>query len=462
MVIVGHYEVQDLLSIGGMGEVYRGTDSLTHQPVAIKLLRPEMIAKDPELVERFSREAEALRQLNHPNIVKVLATVEENNQHYIIMEFMSAGSLRDVLARQGRLTVARTLDIALDLSDALTRAHRLKIIHRDLKPANVLIADDGSPRLTDFGVALIGTKERVTESGISVGTPDYMSPEALTGEVVDARADIWGFGVMLFEMLTGQRPFKGTTLASVAASIMTQPTPDLEALCPDCPVGFVDLVYRMLAKDPQQRINSVRIVGAELEAISRSPRLPASQGTPRQSGLDESTLFAERTPTEAPSVPHNLPVQPTAFVGREGELHDLATLLASADVRLVTILGPGGMGKTRLAIETAKAHFQTFPQGVFFVSLAPLSTPDGMVSTIAEAVRFEFRVGTDPRQQLLGFLHAKRILLVLDNFEHLLSGVDIVSDILQSAADVKMIVTTLIQARLAGGDHLSDRRHGFS
>jgi serine/threonine protein kinase len=187
---------------------FYGIDLDSGEPVAIKALRSQVIEQNPNLLERFRREGEALHELNHPNIVKMLAAFEDDGQHYLVMEYVGGGSLYELLKQQGRLPIERVLYIALDLSDALTRAHRLKIIHRDIKPANILLASDGTPRLTDFGAARLTKLEQLTREGGVVGTVSYLSPKVY-GETVDARADIWSFGILLFEMLTGQRPSTG-------------------------------------------------------------------------------------------------------------------------------------------------------------------------------------------------------------------------------------------------------------
>ncbi len=450
MIIGNRYELGNPLGEGGMGTVFRGTDLQTGQSVAIKRLKPEL-AGESELLARFASEAEALRVLNHPNIVKVLATLHEDGQQYLVMEYVSGGSLYELMRDHAPLPVSHVLQIALDLSDALIRAHRLNIIHRDLKPANVLLAEDGIPRLTDFGVARVGTTNRVTETGVTVGTLDYLSPEALRGEDVDARTDIWAFGVMLYEMLAGQRPFAGDSVGHIVTAILSSPTPDLEALRADLPIALIDLVYRMLEKDRWQRIPSARQVGAELEAIIHGHAItPAPILTVR-----DQEVRSPVTPTPVPEGPkHNLPVQPTPFVGREQELAAISKLFADPSTHLVTILGPGGMGKTRLALEVAGRYVSgtdgTFANGVYFVPLAPITAPEFIVPTIAEALRFSFYEADDPAKQLIDYLREKHLLLVIDNFEHVIAGATLVADILKAAPGVRVLATSRERLNLQG------------
>lgn len=462
MLIGNRYEVQEQIGAGGMGAVFRGVDTQTREVVAVKKLKADAVAADPGILQRFQREAEALRQLNHPNIVKVLATAEQRDGHFIVMEYMSGGSLKDNM--DGALPIARVLTIALDLADALTRAHRLNIVHRDLKPANVLIADDGTPRLTDFGVARMGELERVTGTGTAVGTLDYLPPEAINGQEVDGRADIWAFGVMLYEMIAGRHPFEGENVGQILMGIITQPPPDLEALRPDVPVALVDLVYRMLEKDRDARISSVRLVGAELEAIIQGTSTGGLSSTARRQIVvpAHGTAFATPTPVISDKPRHNLPAQTTPFVGREAELTEIAKLLNDSARRLVTILAPGGMGKTRLGLEVGQhlladstgtrllVSANLFPNGVYFVPLAPVSEVNNIVPAVAEAVGFEFYPGGEPKQQLLDYLREKRMLLIMDNFEHLMNGAGIAQDILQTAPGIKILATSRERLNLSG------------
>ena len=443
-LIANRFELHNLLGRGGMGDVYRATDTQTGETVAVKALNPEVLERDPSMLERFIREGDALRQLNHPNIVKMLTTFEENQRYYLVMEYVREGSLQDLLSVNGPLPHERVIQIALDLADALTRAHRLGIIHRDLKPANVLLAEDGTPRLADFGIAHLSNVSSLTQTGIAIGSIDYLSPEACRGEAPDERTDIWSFGVLLFQLLSGQKPFKGDSMVSKLNAILNQKIPDLNQLAPDAPDALIDLVYRMLQKDSQQRIPSIRLVGAELEAILKG-REPVT--------LSHPVSIESRFETPTPSLQkakHNLPTQPTLFVGRQAELTELARLLNDPSTRLVTILGAGGMGKTRLSLEAGKAQLDKYPNGVYFVSLAPLDSTDAIVPATAHVLGFSFYGGGEPRKQLLDYLQEKSMLLIMDNFEHLLSGVDLVGEILNTASQVKIISTSRARLNMQG------------
>jgi serine/threonine protein kinase/DNA-binding SARP family transcriptional activator/alpha-beta hydrolase superfamily lysophospholipase len=294
------YQTERLLEVGGYGEVYLGRDSVTGRAVVIKRLKPELVAQDPAFVARFVREAQALRQLNHPNIVAILATIEQDGEQRIVMEYVPGGTLRDLLEKEGLLSSERVLAIALELADALSRAHHLHIIHRDLKPDNVLLAADGTPRLMDFGMArLTQDDEHLTQPGMIVGSPAYLSPEALRGEEPDARSDIWSFGVLLYELLAGHPPFDGQQLMTVLSNIMHAPVPDITDTRSDVPPALVDLLQRMLTKEREERIASMRLVAAELEAI-RTGR-PLKRSTPVQAATVSSVVEVMAPSTPAAS-----------------------------------------------------------------------------------------------------------------------------------------------------------------
>jgi serine/threonine protein kinase/tetratricopeptide (TPR) repeat protein len=462
-MIANRYRIDAEIGAGGMGTVYKGFDMQTRQIVAIKHLMPELANHD--LIERFKREGEALRELNHPNIVKMLDAVEENGAYYLIIEYLSGGDLGDLL-EEGRLPIKRVLQIAIEISDALTRAHHLNIIHRDLKPANILLAEDGTPRLTDFGVAFLGSKERVTATDMIVGTVDYIAPEVFNGELNDSRSDIWSFGVMLYEMLTGVRPFTTPSVGHTINRILNESVLDLEMLRPDIPVPFMDLIYRMLEKDIHARISSVRYVGAMLEDVLHGRDTDNIV-------ISEQTRFATPAPDVLHRPLHNLPAQITSFVGRETEVEAVTRLINDTSIRLVTIVAQGGMGKTRLSLEVAAYYTQhsdttptgsgmRFQDGVYFVELAPLSDAMNIVPAIAEATGYPFQSDNrDAKQQILDYLSKKRLLLVMDNYEHILDGAALVTDILKTAPDVKVLATSRQRLNQSGETVFNLQGMGF-
>lgn len=429
-LIAQHYRIEREIGRGGMGTVYLATDTNTNATVAVKHLKSELA--QPELIERFRREGEALRELNHPNIVKLLDAVEVENQHYLVMEYVAGSDLAELI-KSSTIHLKDILRYALDLADALTRAHKLNIIHRDLKPANILIGEDGILRLTDFGIAQLGSKQRVTDTDAIVGTIDYLPPEAFAGNGIDTRADIWAFGVILFEMLTGQRPFSADNLMETIQQITTASIPDLEALNPDAPIDLIDLVYRMLERDPQARITSVRHIGATLEDILHGRSTKQSATRRFDTPLSDAIL----------TVKHNLPTQTTPFVGRETEVDAVIQLLANSDNRLVTILASGGMGKTRLSLAVGEDLIDKYSDGVYFVELAPLSDVDNIITTIADTLGYHFQAdGRNPLQQVIDFLSKKATLLILDNYEHLMDGVHLTTDLLKGAPDLNILATS--------------------
>ena len=325
---------QNLIGSGGMGNVYRGFNMLTGETVAIKVLKPEIKESDPDLVERFVREGQALRRLNHPNIVKMLAAAEQDGQLYLVLEYVGGGSLKDLIANEELLPADRVLEIALDLADALTRVHRLGIIHRDLKPANILMAEDGTPRLTDFGVARIVNSAQLTKSTQILGTVDYLSPEGCDGRPLNEGADIWAFGIILYEMLTGEHPFKGETVAGTLSAILSQPIPRQMQTRTDIAPALIDLIERMLEKDPAQRIASARLVGVELEAIianrPTTTRDPIAAGSLPSSPYRGLFAFQEQDAFN--------------FFGREVFTRRLVEAVQAC--ALVAVVGPSGSGKT--------------------------------------------------------------------------------------------------------------------
>jgi serine/threonine protein kinase len=265
-LLAGRYELKALLGQGGMGEVYGGLDRKTGRRVAIKRLKAGPGAAHAEVLARFAREAEILRRLDHPNIVKMLDLVEGAEQHSIVMDYVAGGSLRRELARQPVLPPVEALLLTLEVAEALASAHGSQVIHRDVKPENVLIGDDGAVLLADFGLARLGERG-FTAPGTVLGTVAYLSPETLWGLEVDERTDLWSLGVMLFEMLSGVRPFVASTPGATLTAILQQPVPSLADVCPGTSEQVVALSSRLLQKKREQRMASAAEVVSEIESI---------------------------------------------------------------------------------------------------------------------------------------------------------------------------------------------------
>jgi eukaryotic-like serine/threonine-protein kinase len=277
---LGPYEVVGPLGAGGMGEVYLARDTRLGREVALKVL-PSETARDPGRLARFEREARALAALNHPNIVTVHAIEEIEGRRVIAMERV-AGRPLSALIGPGGLPLARVLDVAVPVADALAAAHERGVVHRDLKPANVMVGDEGRVKVLDFGLAkwvagsdgvdsAAPTATRSLEGAV-LGTVPYMAPEQLRGEGVDARSDIFSLGVMLYEMAAGERPFPGATSADLTAAILREEPPPLETARPDLPPRFVRLVARCLEKDPRRRIQSAADLRQQLQDLAEDLR----------------------------------------------------------------------------------------------------------------------------------------------------------------------------------------------
>lgn len=409
-----------------MGPVYRGLDRKTNRPVAIKALNPAVVVDQPVLLDRFQREGRMLQELNHPNIVHWLDAVEQDSTHYLIMEYIEGGSLRDLLDGTSVIDLERALEISLDLADALARAHRLGIIHRDLKPENVLLANDGTPRLSDFGVACQVRHAPSDSDGSLNGTWFYIPPEAYRGIEADERTDIWSFGVLLFEMLAGRVPFMGESPGEVMNSILFDNLPSLRELRPSLPEGLYALIEAMLTKDRERRLSSIRIVGAALEALAR--------------GQEVTLPAAART-----SQPHSIPSllgMATPFVGRERELKDIQRWITDPGCRLITLTGPGGVGKTRLAMQAARMAQELFEDGLYFVDLAPILDSSFVLNRIARELGVKEAHTRALIEDILEVLRGKHMLLVLDNFEQVLPAAPVISHILSSDPTIKVLVTS--------------------
>ena len=218
---IAHYQITAKLGEGGMGEVYLATDTSLDRQVALKFL-PESLQKDPEAHERLIREAKAASRLRHNNILTIYSVESHGGRDFIVMEYVEGRPLTES-SRDAHRSIPQILDLAIAVADGLHKAHAAGIIHRDLKPANILIDRDGIPRIVDFGLAKMRGADKLTKAGSTLGTVAYMSPEQAVGEEVDVRSDIFSFGVLLYELITGRTPFQGAHEAAITYAIINEP-----------------------------------------------------------------------------------------------------------------------------------------------------------------------------------------------------------------------------------------------
>ncbi len=280
---LGHYDVTALIGEGGMGQVYQATDTTLNRQVALKIL-PEAFASDPDRLARFQREAQVLASLNHPNIAAIYGLEEAEGTRALVLELVEGPTLADRIA-QGAIPLDEALPIAKQIAEALEAAHEAGVIHRDLKPANIKVKDDGTVKVLDFGLAkaLDTTPEgdpslsptltaAATQMGVIMGTAAYMSPEQAAGKPVDKRADIWSFGVVLFEMLTGEQVFTGETVSHVVARVLDR-EPDYQSLPSATPEPVRRLLHRTLRKNRRERAPDIGIARLEIDDALTAPAI---------------------------------------------------------------------------------------------------------------------------------------------------------------------------------------------
>ena len=263
---IGPYSVLSEIGSGGMAVVYKAEQAALGRSVAIKELRGEL-ATDPSLITRFEREARCVASLAHQNIVHIYDFLKRGNSMYIVMEFVEGIDLYGLLSRVERLPPDIAAIIALQAARALEYAHFRNVVHRDFKPSNLMITKQGEVKLMDFGIARDDTVGDLTLPGTALGTPAYMSPEQVMGEKVDFRSDIFSFGIVLYQMLTGRKPFVENSTHSVMQSILSEPPPPVRKIFPDVPWGLTRILNRCLEKQPECRYKTTEALRRDLEAF---------------------------------------------------------------------------------------------------------------------------------------------------------------------------------------------------
>ena len=422
--LADRYRIERELGRGGMATVYLAEDLKHGRQVAIKLLTPEIAAAIGP--ERFRREIEIVARLTHPHILALHDSGVADGRLYYVMPYIEGESLRGKIARESPLSVEDALRLAREIAGALEYAHNRGLIHRDVKPENVLLSD-GIALVADFGIANVmqdGDATALTAVGTSVGTPSYMAPEQISGSAaIDGRADVYSLGCVVYEMLTGKPPFIGPTQFLVHQHLSVEPR-SVSDVRPEVPRCVADAIAKALAKKPEDRHETATRFA---EALTAGRTL-------------EETVSSDAFGVPA-AIPNNLPAERTRFIGREKVLAECERLLA--ETRLLTLTGIGGCGKTRLALKVAKGLLGSYPDGVWFVDLAPLTDPSRVAETAGAALGVREVAGQGLLDVLQQQVRGKRLLLVLDNCEHLLTAsAELADAVLRSGEAVRILATS--------------------
>ena len=288
--LADRYAVSRRVGVGGMADVYLATDTQLHRDVALKILHPQY-ADDEGFVERFRREAQAAAKLQHPNIVQIYDWGREGDFNFIVMEYVEGLSLKDYLSEEGPLEIQDASRIARDVLAALAYAHRSGLVHRDIKPGNILIGADNKVQVTDFGIARAEATSTMTQTGTILGTAYYLSPEQAQGHSLDGRSDIYSLGIVLYEMLTGRRPFEGESPVSIAYKHVREVPRPPSVYRADLPRPLEAIVMNALAKKPEDRYSSAALMGRDLEAFGQGKAVTATLKVP---SAEDSTQVIRR------------------------------------------------------------------------------------------------------------------------------------------------------------------------
>ena len=474
---VGNYRLLRLLGRGGFADVYLGEHIHLQSLAALKLLHTRLSEGE---TARFLTEARTLARLSHPHIMRVLDFALHEGFPFLVMEYASGGSLRQRHPAGSRLPLTTVVSYVNQVASALQYAHDQRLIHRDVKPENMLLGARDEVLLADFGLVVLATQSstgstRAMEPSLA-GTTPYLAPEQLQGQPRPA-SDQYALGVVVYEWLCGSRPFSGPPI-QIAMQQLSTPPASLREQVPDLSPAVEEVVLRALAKEPVQRFSRVQDFASALQhaAASVIPSAFAAEGSPSVHitfGSPDAPAQAATAPTPgavaAQQVGHEeqetpvdtplptplwkVPTVLTPLVGRERDVATVCVLLARPEVRLLTLLGAGGIGKTRLAIEVATQLRERFADGVCFVALAPIRDPSLLLSSIAHELGLQ-EGGAQPLVETVKvFLRDKHVLLLLDNFEQLVSAAPLLEELLMECPRLAIVVTSREVLRLQA-EHL--------
>jgi predicted ATPase/tRNA A-37 threonylcarbamoyl transferase component Bud32 len=451
-VLNNRYRIVELLGRGGMAEVYKAYHESLNRFVAVKFIHP-LFASDTAFEERFRQEARRVAALRHPHIVQVHDFDSEDGEPYMVMEWIDGPTLADELHRLAaadqRMALPDVLRLARHIGHALHYAHEQGLLHRDVKPSNIMLNQDGRAVLADFGLAKLLSTAHLTNSGGTSGTPAYMAPELAQGRPGDARADLYSFAVVLYQLLTGQLPFTADSPVALIFMHINQVPPRLLDLNPELPPALEWTILKALAKQPADRPASIADFLSQLDPLDSTGKvIPATTSAEFPRVPPSSPEFPSST------TPSNLPPQVTSFIGRESDVAAILDLLNRPDARLITLTGPGGMGKTRLSLRVATELLNqspaAFADGIFFVPLAALRDPHLVAAAIAKPFALQEGSGRSLLENLKSYFSGRSLLLLLDNFEQVITAAPALTELLTAAPNLKIIVTSRIVLRVYG------------
>jgi len=445
---LGRYELRSLIGAGGMGEVYLAHDPELQRPVALKVLAAA-VRDDEDLRKRLEYEARAASALNHPNILTVYDIGQDGEERFIATEYVDGITLRQRMSR-GEMSLKDVIEIGIQIASALASAEEAGLVHRDIKPDNIMIRRDGYLKLLDFGLARTTTLPdpdlRKTDPNVVRGTVFYMSPEQLRGMNLDSRSDLWSTAVLLYELISGRLPFDGESSSDIVACILrNDPPPLTHRDGSPAPPRIAVILAHALTKDRARRYDTAGEMLRDLRLLQTDLERDAAQVR----GSSESRMATTESVAAFAPPPSNLPVSLAPLVGREAERDDVLSLLRRDDVRIVTLTGPGGTGKTRLSLDVGAAMLADMFDGVWWVSLAPIRDPRLVLSELAATLDVH-EGGAPLLDGITNTIRDKTLLLVFDNFEQVLDAAPLVGQVLAAAPRIKALVTSRSPLRIKG------------
>ncbi len=427
---LGNYQLIRLLGRGNFADVYLGQHVHLQTLAAIKVLHGQLTDND---LENFSNEARLIAHLRHPHIVQVLDYGVDGATPFLVMGFALNGNLRQRHPPGSRLPLPTVLTYVRQVADALQYAHDQQLVHRDIKPENMLLDRNDEVLLSDFGIALMVVSTSSSPIPDTAGTIAYMSPEQLRAHPVPA-SDQYSLGIVTYEWLSGERPFSGT-LPEIAIKHTLAPPPSLRERVTTLSSAVEQVIVKALAKNPHQRYERIRDFAQALEDA-------AGEASPEQ------TLPLQ---THAASF-SNLPAPLTSLIGRDLEMSAVCALLQRQEVRLVTLTGTGGIGKTRLGLTVTSKLQPAFKDGVFFIPLASIIDPSMVIPTIAHELGMNHgqHLVAEHLDYLKTSLHEKYCLLLLDNFEQVVEAASALAELLTTCPQLKILVTSRAALHIQG------------